>query len=102
MDRVWAAICCIACGFIAAIIPLVIPSCQDVEHTCPNCTPFDTENGLMIGGFLMARFRRGVDNAKVYPVDQGGYMAVSQTEPRATAPLPEFSQQTGNAEPAKK
>jgi LITAF-like zinc ribbon domain len=36
--RVWSAICCVTCGVIAAFLPLVLPSCQDVEHICPNCT----------------------------------------------------------------
>ena len=36
--RVWSLIACFTCGIVAAILPLVIPSCQDVEHTCPHCT----------------------------------------------------------------
>ena len=99
MCRVSAAICCLTCGVVAAILPLVIPSCQDVEHTCPNCTASSHVNDLIIGGFLMARYRRGVNNAKVFPVEQGGYMAVSQSE---TVPAQQFSQQSGLAEPAKK
>ena len=104
---VWAAICCLTCGVIAAILPLVIPSCQDVEHTCPNCTyppphPPKFRRWLTnLGGFLMARFRRGVDSAKVFPVDQGGYIAASQSGPQATPPV-QFAQQSGIAEPAKK
>jgi LITAF-like zinc ribbon domain len=38
LGRVWSAICCVTCGVIAAVLPLVLPSCQDVEHICPNCT----------------------------------------------------------------
>ena len=34
---IFSAICCLTCGIIAAILPLVIPSCKDVEHTCPHC-----------------------------------------------------------------
>lgn len=37
MNSVWSLIACFTCGIIAAILPLVIPSCQDVEHTCPHC-----------------------------------------------------------------
>ena len=48
----------------------------------------------------MARYRRGVDNAKVYPVDQG-YIPVGQDE-HPHDPLPESSQPTGVAEPTKK
>jgi hypothetical protein len=40
-----------------------------------------------------------VNNAKVFPVEQGGYMAVSQSE---NVPIQQFSQQSGVAEPAKK
>jgi len=48
----------------------------------------------------MARHRRGVDNAQVFPViDQGGYMAVSQSGPQPVQPFP---QQFGVAGPAKK
>jgi len=51
----------------------------------------------------MARYRRGVNDAKVYPVvEQGGYMAVSQPGPQATAPIQPFPQQSGITEPAKK
>jgi hypothetical protein len=50
----------------------------------------------------MARFRRGVNNAKVFPVDQGGYMAVSQQDQQPQLhPAPEFTQEAGVA-PAKK
>lgn len=44
----------------------------------------------------MARFRRGVDDAKVFPVDQG-YIPVGQQEEEYTPvpPLPTFPQQSG-------
>jgi len=81
---VWSLIACFTCGIVAAIIPLVIPSCQDVEHTCPHCN------------FVMARYRRGVNAAKVYPVN-GDYIPVNQ-EDSPVAPLPKFPQQTGVAD----
>jgi hypothetical protein len=64
---------------------------------------FPLEVELIVGGFLMARYRRGVNDAKVYPVvEQGGYMAVSQPGPQTTAPIQPFPQQSGITEPAKK
>jgi hypothetical protein len=45
----------------------------------------------------MARFRRGVDNAKVYPVIQG-YIPVGQEEATPVQPLPQFPQQSGVAD----
>jgi hypothetical protein len=59
-----------------------MPSCQDVDHTCPNCI-FLLKINLILGGFLMAKFRRGVDKAKLYPVTDG-YM-----------PIPQAPQQSG-------
>lgn len=88
MNRVWSAVCCLTCGVIAAILPLFIPSCQDVEHTCSHCaSPISLQRLTGLGGFLMARFRRGVSNAKLYPVDQG-YILVPQenTTPWDTQP----------------
>lgn len=42
----------------------------------------------------MARFRRGVNNAKVYPVGQG-YIPAEQEEDAPVQPLPQFPQQSG-------
>jgi len=50
----------------------------------------------------MARFRRGVNNAKVYPVGEG-YTPLAQNDPEQVNPPPEFTQQTGvTSDPAKK
>jgi len=43
----------------------------------------------------MGRYRRGVDDAKVYPLN-GDYMPVNQ-EYSPVAPLPQFPQQSGVA-----
>jgi LITAF-like zinc ribbon domain len=69
-SRVWSAICCLTCGIIAAIIPLVVTGCKDVEHSCPRC------------GFVMARYQRGLGLAKVFPVvPVEGYIPVGQDPP---------------------
>lgn len=60
-DRVWSAICCVTCGIIAAIVPLVLPSCQDVEHICPNCLPppfFSSLVCVLVMGVVLTRGRR--------------------------------------------
>ena len=76
----------------------MIPSCQDVEHTCPHCIrSFFLTTADILGGFLMARYRRGTEYAKVYPVDQG-YSPVGQP----VNPSPEFSQQNAVTESVKK
>ena len=48
----------------------------------------------------MARYNRGGDNVKVYPVDQG-YIPVGQDDHPLNS-AHEFSQPTGVAEPVKK
>ena len=78
----------------------MIPACQDIEHTCPHCILLISYRTNGLGGFLMARYRRGVDHAKVYPVDQE-YIPVGQDD-YPVNPLPGFSQQTGVTEPVKK
>lgn len=42
----------------------------------------------------MARFRRGVREPKVFPVENG-YIPVNQEEPRGVPPPAELTQQTG-------
>jgi len=104
---VWATICCVTCGIIAAIIPLVMPSCQDVEHICSNCPSslfslqflgichclilFLTTNFSVIGGFRMAKYRRGIGVAKVYPPAPRAapeYSQVSSASPDFRSPEP--------------
>jgi len=93
IHSVWSLIACLTCGVIAAIIPLVIPSCQDVEHTCPHCILLFPAKANIVGGFLMARYRRGVNDAKVYRVN-GDYIPVNR-EYSPVEPLPQFPQHSG-------
>jgi hypothetical protein len=75
-------------------VPLVIRQTKDVEHSCPNCML--SLVGLILGGFLMARFRRGHDT-KVFPVGGEGYVAVATEDPAS----PIQRQETGVVEVSK-
>jgi len=81
---VWSAICCLTCGIVAAIVPLLIPNCRDVDHTCPHC------------GFLMARYRRAMGHNTIFPVGEG-YVPVAQ-DVRSADVAP---QDTGVTQPGK-
>lgn len=60
---------------------------------------------LMVGGFLMARYQRGVSGAKVFPVDTG-YVPVAQEYPSAATPPASIPQpvvtRPAEIDPAKK
>jgi hypothetical protein len=87
---------------LVASLLLLFPWCFQIVETstivvhivrAPLKKPFELTG---LGGFLMARFRRGVSTAKVFPVDQG-YIPVAgqEREYTPTPPLPQFPQQTG-------
>lgn len=93
----WSLIACFACGVIGAVVPLLMRETKDVEHSCSNCMFFHWVR-LILGGFLMARFRRGHDTL-VFPVGEERYVAVATEDHRPASPIQR--QETGVVEVTK-